>query len=172
MEEPSDYQIRKDAREEALRIAARVHDRLDALQDLYNEHADRHAHAVIRILLTLNGGSAIALLAFASGLASRTTASFEKLSSITEQLSWFVYGVLVTCAAAFFAYLVAYMRAGQVVFFKRSFEHPFATPTTKSQRFFMASNVLQGLGVLCAIVGIALFAYGMFQVRKVINHLM
>lgn len=172
MSEASDYQAKKDAREENIRLALRSHDRVDALQDLYNEHADRHAHAVIRILLTLNGGAAIALLAFAGGLASRATASFEKISSITAQLGWFVSGVLVTCAAAFFAYLVAYMRAGQVIFLARSFEHPFVIPTTKSRRFFIASNILQGLGVLCAIVGIAFFAYGMFHVRKVIDHLM
>ncbi len=107
MESPGEYQIGKDAREETLRIARRHHDCLDALGDLYNEHADRHAHAVIRILLALNGGSAIALLAFAGGLAARTTASLLKVSSITAQLEWFVYGVLVTSAAAFFSHTLS-----------------------------------------------------------------
>jgi hypothetical protein len=119
MPEPSDYEIKKDARDEAFRNAVRVHDRLDTLFDFYNEHADRHAHAVIRILLALNGGAAVTLLAFTSGLAARANIPFDKIAAITSQLSWFVLGVLANCAAALFAYLVAYMRAGQIRSVKR-----------------------------------------------------
>lgn len=107
MSEKSDYDAAKAAHEQNVHAAERAHDRIAKLEDMFNENSDRHAHAVIRIILVLNGGVGIALLAFVGGVAGRTQIGLDRVSSFASQLQWFVYGALISYVAALSAYIVS-----------------------------------------------------------------
>lgn len=146
MSDQNGYDAIKVAYDLKIRAAERAHDRHDKLEDMFNENSDRHAHAVIRIILTLNGGAGIALLAFAGGLAARTQISFDRVAAITNQLNWFVYGAVVSCVAAVCAYVVSYCYTGNLRFLSRTWEHPFLTRTVKNKWWYRVDSLSTSLG--------------------------
>jgi hypothetical protein len=154
--------------ERKIRAAERAHDRTDKLEDMFNENSDRHAQSVIRIILTLNGGAGIALLAFVGGLASRGGLGVEQVILITAQLKWFVFGVLTACAAALTAYVVSYVYTGQLRFLTRSWDPPFIVENARTKKWLRVGYVLHVLGILLVLVGVGFFSFGMYKIQHVV----
>jgi hypothetical protein len=127
------YEAQKYAHELKLRQAERTHDRNREMGDLFNANADRNSQAAIRILLAINGGAAVALLAFVGGLASRSNFDLQKLPQITEQLQWFIWGIITSGIAATAAYIVNYCYAGALLIREEIWEHPFTIESKKSK---------------------------------------
>ena len=165
------YEAAKDAHELKLRQAERAHDRNDEMADIFNQSADRNSQAAIRIVLAINGGAAIALLAFTGGLASRSNLDLRQLSILTHQLKWFVYGVLVSCVAAASAYITTYCGAGEKLILDKIWEYPYILENKKSRLFRRVRIGFHILGFISAIAGLVIFAYGMHKVQKAVGNL-
>jgi hypothetical protein len=75
-----------------MRAAERAHDRLTEQGNSFNESATRDAQGGIRILLAINGGSAVAILAFVGGLKGKGDLSIGQIHLITKSLSYFSHG--------------------------------------------------------------------------------
>jgi hypothetical protein len=80
-----------------LRAAEREHDQRTELDRQLNEATQRDAQAVIRIVLLLNGGAAIAVLAFAGSLASKASYTLPQLGGVIYNSIWFVLGAASSC---------------------------------------------------------------------------
>lgn len=171
MSDQSSHDAAKYAHELKLREAERAHDRNEKMGDMFNGNADKHAQSAIRIVLAINGGAAIALLAFISGLASRTNMSLQQLSMITHQLEWFVYGVLVACGAAASAYITNYCNAGAVLLRDNTWDHPYILENNRSKRYRRVGIGFHLLGFISAIAGLIIFAYGLHQVQRAVGTL-
>jgi hypothetical protein len=171
MSDQSAYEAAKYAHELKLRQAERAHDRNDEMADIFNQSADKNSQAAIRIVLAINGGAAIALLAFVGGLASRTNCDPRQLSIITNQLKWFAYGVLVSCLAAASAYIATYCGAGDRMLREYIWEHPFILEDKKSRQYRRVGWGFHLIGFISAIVGVVIFAYGLYKVQKAVGAL-
>jgi hypothetical protein len=68
------------------RAAERQHDRIDDLDKRLTEASTRDAQEVIKVVLLINGGGAVAILAFIGALASRTGITLANLKAITSSL--------------------------------------------------------------------------------------
>lgn len=88
--------------------------------------------------------------------------------SVTNQMKWFVYGVIVSCVAAASAYITTYCGAGASVFRDYTWEHPFLLETNKSKRYSRVARGFHLLGFIPAIVGVVIFSYGLYKVQKAI----
>src|SRR5437016_1671579 len=112
MSDPSNWEREKYADEIRRRVAERAHDQSHELAKLLNEAATRDAQGAIRILLAINGGAAVALLAFTGGLVARSTVSMANIAETVANLKWFALGVITSAFAAAMAYLTNLCYAG------------------------------------------------------------
>jgi hypothetical protein len=171
MSDQNAHEAAKYAHELKLRQAERAHDRNDQMADIFNQSADKNSQAAIRMVLAINGGAAIALLAFIGGLASRTNLDLRQLSIVTYQLKWFVFGVLLSGVAAASAYVTTYCGAGDRLLRDYTWDNPYVLENRKSRRFRHMRLGFHLLGFISAIAGLIIFAYGMHKVQVAIGTL-
>jgi hypothetical protein len=171
MSDQRSFEERKYADEVARRTAEREHDRLREHGNNLNEGAMRDAQAAIRVLLAINGGAAVAVLAFVGGLKTRGDLSIDQLHLMTKSLRYFVIGTLTAALAAVFAYLTNASYAGEALLRVRTWEYPFSTPTKVSRYYMIAARVFHGLGIIVGLSGVILFAIGMSKANTAINAL-
>lgn len=165
------YDAAKYAHELKLRHAERAHDRNREMGDLFNANADRNSQAAIRILLAINGGAAVALLAFIGGLASRANWDLRNLSSVTDQLHWFILGIIASGIAAAAAYVTNYCYAGALLMREETWEHPYTVEHRPSKLYRWLGRVTHLIGFSSAIVGLFFFICGMYGVESAIHGL-
>src|SRR5664279_3937789 len=78
--------------------AQRAHDKADDFFASNNEAAIKTSELALRTLMLINGGAAVAMLAFIGGLTSKGTIVIGKFGTVADSLTWFAVGV--ACAAA------------------------------------------------------------------------
>lgn len=154
-----------------LRAAERQHDQRTELERQLNEATQRHAQAVIRIVLLLNGGAAIAVLAFAGSLASKASYPPPQLGGVIYNSVWFAFGALSTAFAAAFAYLTNACDAATWASTAPVWDHPYLYVTKKSKWYRRARQVFYILAVVTVVAGISLFILGVFKLRSAMLHL-
>src|ERR1700730_10066252 len=65
----------------------------------------KSAENAIRIILLINGGAAVSVLAFVGSLASKDRVTTTQLYAMAGSLVWFTFGVASSALSAFFSYL-------------------------------------------------------------------
>src|SRR2546423_10884028 len=93
--------------ERNMRAAERAHDLANDLGMRMNEASARDAQEAIKIALLINGGAAVAILAFIAGIVGRTNISLSDLRSVAHSLFWFAGGIRLagtTTACAYVAH--------------------------------------------------------------------
>src|SRR4051812_17336398 len=83
------------------------------------------ANLVMRTLVVINGGAAIAILTFLGGISARDKIDFTKVGPVTESLKWFAAGVAVTVFAMGLAYVTQYTMVGTANAMEMISETPF-----------------------------------------------
>jgi hypothetical protein len=102
----SDEQIPPATLEELNReLRVRVHDRLNSILEKSEEATLRSAENALRIILLINGGAAVSVLAFVGSLASKDRVTTTQLYAMAGSLVWFAFGVASSALSAFFSYL-------------------------------------------------------------------
>lgn len=132
----------------------------------------------LRGLLLINGGAAIAMLAFIGHLISSDKGVFAEkdtikaLINLTTPLSWFAGGVACAAASMALGYL-ANFSMGRVSSHRiRTYEdHPYVRPTKLSKRWGVAVGVFQAAAVAGGFFSLFLFVWGIWEVRDVISAL-
>src|SRR4051794_10153402 len=100
--------------------ALRTHDKSHELRKTLLEAATKDAHIAITVILGINGGAAVALLAFVGNVAEKG----KPVAGVIPSLQWFVYGVISAALAAIGAYLSNNFYANV----HRSRDHDFVHP--------------------------------------------
>jgi hypothetical protein len=111
----------------------------------------------VKTALLINGGAAIAVLAFIGGIASQGRISTSDINDVAGGLSWFGYGVLSAAVTMGLAYLT-----------NRAI---LSTVGISSKIRSAVSGLIQLLTVAAFITSIVLFAFGLFDVRTSIGKL-
>jgi hypothetical protein len=152
-----------------IRAAERAHDQVTEAAHRLFEAATRDAQSAIRIVLVINGGAAIAVLAFAGSLVSKVAYPVPQLTGIITNSLWFVFGAMTAAFAACFAYLTNLCYAGSLVNQTREWDFPFVRNTRASKWYLVAAWIFHILAILTAIAGIILFVIGMFAMRSALS---
>jgi hypothetical protein len=101
----SDEQRRWDIEE-----AHRAHDELTSFYGSVNEGTVKSGEATLRACILINGGAAVAILAFmGSVISSDRTSSHGVIAKIAPNLNWFVGGVVAAVAAMGLTYVVNFL---------------------------------------------------------------
>ncbi|MPY76557.1 MAG: hypothetical protein GEU87_20150 [Alphaproteobacteria bacterium] len=150
-------------------LAERVHDQELDFMYRANEAAVTAGNHVMRALVIINGGAAVAMLAFIGHLISADKIKFmAKLAELTSPLIWFASGVASAAVGIGFAYFVNYCIGAASSAKSRHYEHPYIRETTASVRWGRATYVLQILSMLSGVGSLLLFVLGMLEIRNVV----
>jgi hypothetical protein len=152
---------------DTLRAAERAHDKEHDLWKLLAEATARDAQAAIRLILAINGGAAIAVLAFAAGLVSRQSQlPGSSITPIIGSLRWFAYGVISTGLAAVAAYLSNGSHGSATGTRERIWQHPYVQPTSAARIWLFSARFFHAVGMIAAVLGLVCFTYGLFKVQQ------
>ena len=125
-----------------------------------NEKAIDSSNVVMRSLLAINGGSAVALLAFMGSLAGRSEIDFSAvIVALSYPLLLLGWGVAVCVVAMIFAYFTNYTTVG----------HAFAQAGSIEVRIYGILKTICHLFAVAAVLGsLALFVWAIYEVRNAI----
>jgi len=118
-----------------------------------NEQTISASNAVLRSLI--NGGAAVAVLAFFGNLAGNQTLNIKgNVADLTQPLLFFGWGVAFSVISMILAYCTHFMVTA----------HSVAAPE-KEKRYACIKATFHILGVLTALASLACFVCGMYGVR-------
>jgi uncharacterized membrane protein YdfJ with MMPL/SSD domain len=125
------------------------------------------AYAAIRSMMLINGGAAVAILAFIGALVSR--ADLTSIRDLAGSLVWFAYGV-VLCGLAYGAAYLALMGAtrhfGQ---YEKSWSHPWVQSNRNGWHYF--SVLFEWFAMAATVASLAMFVLGVLDVRNAVNQI-
>jgi hypothetical protein len=147
------------------RAAERAHDLNDAHATQINEATIQAGQLTLRMSMLVNGGAAVAVLAFLGSLASKDRFDITQLNQIASPIIWFAIGVAASVSGLALAYLTNYCHVTYANSLDKAWEHPYLIPSRSSKFWDHAGSVFHVLALLAAIASIALFIYGMVEVR-------
>jgi hypothetical protein len=128
-----------------------------------NEQAMNNANIVLRSLLLINGGAAVALLAFVGSMVtSEALGLSDNIAELTAPFLWFGWGIVATVASMAFAYLTNYSIVGY------SFAVDDGNPINGWNRAVFIFHVL---AVFTTFVSLGCFIYGLWAVRTAVTAL-
>lgn len=153
-----------------IKAAERAHDTEEEYGLRTNEATINAANFVLRALLIINGGAAIALLAFIGNLVPPSEyANLPKINPCITSLMWFALGVAVTAFAMAFAYFTNFFYGSASVERTRSYEHPYIHETQKSRRWIKIGLTFHGIAVVFGLIAVVFFMLGIYEVNEMIK---
>jgi hypothetical protein len=111
------------------------------------------------------------VLAFIGGLTSQGRVPLGSLNQIAASLIWFAAGVAAATLAMGFAYFTNYSIAGDAVHRRKQWEHPYTVPTARSRAWRSTAIFCQWIAIIGALASLALFVYGVIEIKYAIGHL-
>ena len=127
----------------------------------FNKAAIETANVVIRSLLLVNGGAAVALLAFVGAVESGCASVKSEL--LADPILRFVMGVAMSVVTAFLAYIANFADAWATGSRKTVSHYPNIQETAASERISEVSSVFHILALLAAIVWLWAFLDGVWM---------
>lgn len=168
MAEEEDLETRKWLFEIQQRAAERAYDNNNEFVRGSNEAAINNANYALRTLVLINGGAAVAILAFIGSLVSGSDTFGSHLTELASPLMWFAWGVALATIGVGLAYVTNYCITGSAAHKTYHNEHPFVRETKASKRWFWAGTVFQILAMAAAIASLVMFVLGMYEIRAAI----
>jgi hypothetical protein len=159
------------AYEQNLRAAEREHDLANDLGKRLMEASTRDAQEAIKIVLLVNSGAAVAVLAFVSTLAARREITLAAFKGITHSLYWFTGGIIVTAVASALAYVCNNAYAGYHFRRGKFFDHPYVRESGDSRFYLRLGKWTNWAGVILGFTGLGLFIRGVYVAAHAIEKL-
>jgi hypothetical protein len=151
--------------------AQRAHDNSNDFHTYTNKAALDAANLALRTLVLINGGAAVAILAFLGAIASKDKIDLEQVSHVANTLRFYAVGVAFGVAAMALAYLTNYFMASVENAKDRMWEHPFVRDNEKSRQMMRVNRVFHVLSFLLAFTSLSLFIVGMWTTSNKVTHL-
>lgn len=129
------------------------------------------ATTAIRLMILVNGGAVVALLAFAGALETGESGSVVTMDALAAPIRWFAVGVGLSALAAAWAYFVNVLDADILGSYSHSWEHPYLHKGNVTNRLGIARAFFYWTGLLLALGSLASFFIGVFQVTDAISAL-
>lgn len=170
MPKPADENdLKKELREQDRLQAIRAHERFYRLSDRNDDATVASGTLALRSLMLINGGAAVALLAFVGTLATNDAKNSFDLLVITGPLMWFVWGVALSVLAIGLVYCTNYCMSCRDVNVKLTWKHPFIKKNDNYRYWHVAVVVFQIFTYLSGVGSLVCFIYGMYDIRMAIQ---
>jgi hypothetical protein len=153
-----EYQRQQRTHEMTIRAAERAHDLTKEYELTIIDAATRDAQEAVKVAVAINGGAAIAILAFVS---THNADYLAKLFPIAYSLFWFAAGVIFAALTAGCAYLSNSFYAAGHRALRRTFAHPFLEETEGSKNRFEWARRFNLAGIILAIAALLAFVRGL-----------
>ena len=147
------------------RAAERVHDELNEFGKENNAAAIKSGETALKTVVFVNGGTAVALLAFLGTLAAKDKVTIAQLAAVASSLLWFVGGVATGLTGLLLAYFTNLNHANLASSQVRTWQHPYTEPGPATARLACITSVVHLLAILAGIASLTLFVIGMLDVR-------
>lgn len=152
--------------------AQRYHDLEEGFGARANEAAITSSNHFFRALVLINGGAAIALLAFAGQLVSVEDGQYlKKLGDLIEPLIRFACGVGLATVGIGAAYVTNFCIASTSALKSRINEHPYVVDTVASKWWRWSSYFFHVCAFMASLAAIGFFICGMWEISKTISGL-
>lgn len=145
-----------------IRAAERAHEAHERFTAQTNDAAIGSANVALRSLLLINGGAAIAMLAFMGSML--TEVDGDHMVALTRPLSEFAWGVAAAAFAAAMGYLANYSTTSAAAHQKPVWRYPYHKNTWVSWTFIGTSIVCLVLALGAAGFSLWSFVVGMLNV--------
>ena len=149
--------------------ARRAHDRLDEFAQSINDSAIKSADAVLRNCLLINGGAAVAILAFMGAVISKDAGSHKIIGDIAGSLTYFAWGVIASVVALGLSYIVHFLTYKTATSQKKVWEYPYIVPGKDTAWWGRLKITLHLLAVALAVLSAVLFVIGLFAVKHAVT---
>lgn len=127
------------------------------------------SNAVVRVMLLVNGGAVVALLALVSALASGQTVELIQIESLIAPVQRFAIGVGMTAVLAALAYLVNMLDADISNSVSLVWKHPYVVDKPIAKRLRSVRTVFHVMALLIGLAVIFVFFWGVWGVADAIR---
>ena len=160
--------LREDIRENRAE-ARRAHDRLDEFAQRIDDSAIKSADVMLRNCLLINGGAAVAILAFMGTVISKDAGSHKIIGDVAGGLIYFAGGVITSVVALALSYIV-HLATGKTAYSQQKvWEYPYIVPGKQTAWWGRLKNMLHLLAVALAVFSAVLFVIGLFVVKHAVT---
>lgn len=140
--------------------AHRAHDSNSQFANKANEAAVQGGVAALRGLLLINGGAAVALLAFVGGLASQSRIPLAALDHLSTSIVAFAFGVASAVLSLGLGYFVNYYIFEANSAREYHADRPFIRDNARSQKLFKVVGAFRYSTIYFAIMSLVAFLVG------------
>ena len=158
-----------DVRRENMEQARRAHDSLDEFSLSINDSSIKSADVMLRNCLLINGGAAVAILAFMGTVISKDAGSHKIIGDIAGGLTYFAWGVIASVVALGLSYIVHFLTYKTATSQKKVWDHPYVVPGKHTAWWGGLKIMLHLLAVALAVVSAVLFVIGLFAVKHAVT---
>jgi hypothetical protein len=151
--------------------ALRAHDRLHSYREATNEAIIKAGEVAIRTVMIVNGGAAVSVLAFLGALAHQEDVTVKDMAGISSSLLWFGGGVAAAAWALALSYFTNYCYSGEEGSKVLTWKHPYIEEGTKTLTWRRWARTFHLGAIVWAVLALAFFIIGMFDVRNAIVRL-
>ena len=149
----------------------RAYERCEESHLKFNEMTIASSQLALRTSVLINGGAAVAILAFVGGLTSQSKITLAQLTIIAHSLIWFGSGVALATRAMVFAYFTNYFTTSYIGSLIATGSSPSLIPSPKSKIVNFLKTIFHILAVVSGLGSLLLFVYGMFEVWQSIDQI-
>jgi hypothetical protein len=110
-------------------------------------------------------------LAFIGGLAAQSRIKLDQLNTVANSLVLFAFGIVAALTGMILAYFTNYVTAAVERSFERAGLPPFVRPGKRTRALRRVKITIHIAATLVGLASIALFVWGVFDVRNAISHL-
>jgi hypothetical protein len=161
-----------DQHQQNMKEAHRAHDDLTNFYGSVNESIIKSGDAVLRACLLINGGAAVAILAFMGTVISKDAATSHKvIVEVAPGLNRFASGVVAAVAAIGLTYVVNFLTYLHGTSQKKGWEHPYIVPGQRTALWGRLKTGTHWVTIFLALLSAGLFVWGLFVVEQAMTSL-
>lgn len=149
--------------------AHREHDALISRYVALSESVIKSGDLALRSCLLINGGAAIAILAFMGNVVTRDPASHKLLADISCGLIDFALGVVAAVVAMGLTYFDHFLNWKHATSQKRVWTHPYIEPGDRTAFWARVKTTVHVITVLLAIGSVVAFGWGLFAIAHAVR---
>jgi hypothetical protein len=154
---------------ENIEEAHRAHDAVTTHYVAVNEGAVKAGDLILRNCLLINGGAAIAILAFMGNVLTKDPSSRKLLLDVSGGQNYFAIGVVAAVVAMGLTYVDHLLNWKHAVSQRKVWEHPYLEPGDRTALWGRLKNTTHAITVLLAAVSVGMFVWGLLAVERAIR---
>ena len=151
-----------------IEAAQKSHDSASEHFEALNKFSMDAGVVAVRSLFLINGGAAIAVLAFIAQVYDGD--SHLTVADVANALLWFAVGVAFAALAACGTYLTNFSYSSASASRTQTWEHPFSEETRSSVFWLRAGYGFHILTILTALAALATFLIGVYQLAGILQN--